>query len=228
MVGYKATQIRMPESEVEFEKNVGVLFRAVLNDPNVKRAGRRGQPQQGVDLVGHRDRQSSRLVGIQCKLKGEGRKLSTTEVRTEVRKALKYKPLLKEYFIVTTAPDDIKLQQLAQRLTQQQFAKGRKIHIDIWGRGTLEERINEFKSAKEAFDPGFSPSVQAQQVLLEELSHGQQVLATKAQVEDIANKLQGRAAGADMRLPEMYADRELKDELSRVLRRRGFAEANVT
>ena len=123
MAGYPATQIRMPESEVEFEKNVGVLFRAILGDPNVKRAGTKGQSQDGVDLVGRRDRNPRQLVGIQCKLKEQGKKLSETEVRREVRKALKYKPVLKEYFIVTTAKDDIKLQKLAQTLAQRQLSE---------------------------------------------------------------------------------------------------------
>jgi hypothetical protein len=228
MAGYEATQIRWPESDAEFEKRVGVLFRAVLNDPNVKRAGTKAQSQDGVDLVGHRDRNIRQLVGIQCKLKESGKKLSDKAVRDEVKKALKYKPLLKEYFIVTTAKDDLKLQQLAQTLTQLQLAKGRKIRIDIWGGGTLSERINEHESAKQAFDPGFSPAIQAQKVILEELVRVQgdanEKLQSISSQLDVSSSLFSEGA----HLPRIYADRELTEELSRALRRRGFMEANIT
>jgi cellulose synthase operon protein C len=55
-----------------------------------------------------------------------------------------------EYYIVTTAPDDEKLQRLALSLQQKQAAKGRAISIEVWGWGTLQERINEFEDAKKA------------------------------------------------------------------------------
>ncbi len=133
MAGYKATQIRKPEDEVEFEKNIGVLFRVLLNDQNIQRLGRRGQAQYGIDLVAKRDGKPRNAVGIQCKLKGEGKELTESEVRKEVRKALKYRPLLKEYFVVTTAPNDEKLTTLALTLSNQQAAKGRQILIEVWG-----------------------------------------------------------------------------------------------
>jgi hypothetical protein len=37
MAGYRATQIRRPANETEFEKNCVVLFREILDDPSVKR-----------------------------------------------------------------------------------------------------------------------------------------------------------------------------------------------
>ena len=55
MAGYRATQIRKPANETEFEKNCVDLFREILGDPNVKRFGTRGQRQDGVDIVGHRE-----------------------------------------------------------------------------------------------------------------------------------------------------------------------------
>jgi cellulose synthase operon protein C len=100
MVGYRPTQIRKPSDETDFEKNCVVLFKYVLADPNVKRVGTRGQKQKGVDIIGKRNRDSKQPVGVQCKLKSEGTKLSDTEVKTEVKKALTFRPKLTEYFIV--------------------------------------------------------------------------------------------------------------------------------
>jgi hypothetical protein len=143
MTGYRPTQIRKPSNETEFEKNCVILFCELLRDPNVKRLGTRGQRQHGVDLVGHRDRDPKAIVGIQCKLKSEPKKLTKKEVQIEVKAALGYKPPLREYFIVTTSKDDTELDQYAQQLMQQQDARGRRIHIAIWGWNTLEEKIGE-------------------------------------------------------------------------------------
>jgi hypothetical protein len=227
MAGYQATQIRKPENETAFEKNTSVLFRAFLNDPNVQRLGRRGQKQYGIDLIGHRNRDPRAPVGVQCKLKGGNRKLSAKEIKTEVGKALKFKPTLVEYFIVTTAPNDTKLTALAATLSKQQAGKGRKILIEVWGWDTLKDRINEHEGAKEAFDPGFSPSIEHQREQLEAVIKGQGRQATSAQVADIAAKLDQQAETEVSRLPPSFADREIRDLLSRILRRRGFLEANT-
>jgi len=135
MVGYRATQIRPPANETEFEKNCVVLFRELLGDPNTKRVGTKGQRQQGLDIVGHRNRHSSQIVGIQCKLKSGKSKLTKTEVNDEIKKALGYKPQISEYFIVATSKDDIKLLQFAQEQMEKQAAIGRTIHIEVLGLG---------------------------------------------------------------------------------------------
>src|ERR1043166_9682753 len=158
MAGYRATPIRPPEHETEFEKNCVILFCELVNDRNVKRLGRRGQKQYGIDLIGHRDRRATQPVGVQCKLKTRSQKLTAKEVRTEVKSALAYRPKLVEFYIVTTSGDDRKLDQLASTLAQEQAALGRAISITVWGWNTLEEKINLSEAAKEAFDPGFSPS----------------------------------------------------------------------
>ena len=124
MSGYPPTQIRKPSDETEFEKHCVVLFKELLNDPNVKRLGRRGQKQDGVDIIGKRNRDSKLLVGIQCKLKSDRSTLTDTEIKKEVAAALSYKPPLQEYFILTTAPDDTVLDQLCQQLTLEQASAG--------------------------------------------------------------------------------------------------------
>jgi hypothetical protein len=227
MAGYRATQIRKPENETEFEKNCVVLFRGILNDPNINRLGRRGQAQYGVDLVGRRDRDPKQIVGVQCKLKSGAGKLSEEEVLTEVNKALKYEPLLTEYIIVTTAGNDTKLQQYAQKLTQDQEARGRRIHIDVWGWGILSEAINNDEAAKLAFDPGFSPSLAAQTKAIKALTEGQGKLATEARVAELAANVARLGSTESVKLPPHFADRELASRLLRTLRRRGFAFADI-
>ena len=227
MAGYPSTQIRKPANETEFEKNCVVLFRELLGDPNVKRLGTRGQGQDGVDLVGHRNRHPKRVVGIQCKLKSGRSKLTASEVRTEVKAALKYKPRLSEYFIVTTSKDDTKLDQLAQQLMQEQEDIGRKIVVAVWGWDTLQERVDQSEAAKKAFDPGFSPSIASQDLKLDALLAGQKTQATQYQIGTLAQNVEQEGQSGSPRLPARFADREPKGEFAKALHRRGFAQTQT-
>lgn len=148
-----ATQISKPADEQAFERASVVLWRGLLNDRSVQRNGRRGQRQNGVDLFGIRDDDAEWHVGIQCKLKSEGHFLTEQEVRDEVRKALTFKPPLREYYITTTAPDDVAMQELARELTQALAKEGKKLRVFVWGWNTLEEKISEDAAARKAFDP---------------------------------------------------------------------------
>lgn len=227
MPGYRATQIRAPANETEFEKNCVVLFRELLNDPNTKRVGTKGQKQHGLDVVGCRDRDPKKIVGIQCKLKSGRSRLTKTEAKGEIKRALGYRPRISEYFIVTTSKDDIALLQLAQHEMQKQEAAGRRIHIEIWGWDTLQEKINQSESAKNAFDPGFSPSIAAQDRKLDAIIAAQKQQPTNKQLADLAKSIEECGSKDAARIPAVFAERELKEALSRVLRRRGFAKSKT-
>ena len=154
MSEYTAAQTPKPRDEQTFERCNQVLWRCILGDETVQLHGRRGQKQDGVDLTGLRDGQPERVVGVQCKLKSEGRKLTEAEVRAEVEKALTFAPPLSEYIIVTTAPDDERIQKLAHQLSiSASENRGRPLKIRILGWGSLEREIQRFPDALKAFDP---------------------------------------------------------------------------
>lgn len=225
MAGYTPTQIRKPSNETEFEKHCVVLFRDVINDVNVKRLGTRGQKQDGVDIIGNRDGDSARPIGIQCKLKSKSKKLTDREVKKEVGAALLYQPALTEYFIVTTANDDTRLDQLSQQLTQDQEKAGRKIRIVIWGWDTLEERINQYPAAKNAFDPGFSPAIASHERKLDVIIG--KLDALQGQSGALTAAAQSVSLDAATRYPPQLADREMTEGLALVLRRRGFVGPDI-
>jgi hypothetical protein len=227
MSGYTPTHIGIPKNHADFERKSVVLFQEILEDPSVKRLGRLGQKQYGIDLLGYRKGDLKKLVGIQCKKKQPNAKLTTTEARKEIRKALKYKPLLTEYVIVTTAGDDTKLDQLATEITKQQSDKGRKIKIQVWGWDTLEEHIDRHPAAKEAFDPGASPAVKEVSGKLDRIAELQSNQATAAQVAALAATVTQHAPLDGDRLPPAFADRELSVEIARISGRRGFIEAKT-
>ena len=84
--------------------------------------------------------------------------LDAKEVREEVAKALTFEPPLAEFIIVTTAPDDGKLQRLAHKLSICQTARrGTNIVIRVLGWDSLQQDIRRYPPAMEAFDPSHTP-----------------------------------------------------------------------
>ncbi len=156
-----STIIPVPANERDFEENCVPLFAGHLNDPNVKTVGSRGHAQQGLDLIGARDRDPNQPAGVQCKLRTKGDKLTPAQVREEVEKALKVEPKLTEYYIVTTAADDPAMDALAMTIRQEQSKLGRKIDIQIWGWETTQRHIRQYRKAMDAFDPGQSAATDA-------------------------------------------------------------------
>ena len=149
-----ATQISKPSDDTAFERCNEILWRCILNDDSAQLFGRRGQKQHGVDIVGHRNGQLDRIVGIQCKLKGDGKALEENEVRDEVTKALTFTPPLSEFIIVTTALDDAKLQALALELSiSVSKDRERDLRVQILGWGRLEREIRRHPKAMDAFGP---------------------------------------------------------------------------
>lgn len=85
--------------------------------------GRSGQKENGVDIFG-RKLGTSKWVGIQCKAKGTGERLTESDIQDEINKALTFNPTLAEYVIATTASRDVNTQQFARNITDQHRQKG--------------------------------------------------------------------------------------------------------
>lgn len=151
-------QIRKPRNEEDFELAIKTLFQCIYKDRKVKRHGRRGQEQYGVDIFELRGGNANEILGVQCKLKGDGKNLTEAEVREEVEKAFQFRPPLSEYIIVTTAPTDGRLDRLALELsapesTDHPLGMG----VSVWGWETLQEEIQQHPEAIRAFDPSYTP-----------------------------------------------------------------------
>lgn len=163
-------RIPKPTDEQAFERCNVILWRCVLKDPTAQAYGRRGQRQHGVDILGCRDGRPEKPVGIQCKLKGEGKLLSEKEVRDEVEKAMGFNPPLSEYVIVTTAPNDSSLQSLAVALSKAKSEQlKRKIKITVYGWESLQQEIRGYREAHKAFDPSFTPRTERIEQRIEDL-----------------------------------------------------------
>src|SRR6266404_5856425 len=92
-----------PRSWDQFEELCADTFQEEWQDSTLVRHGRAGQPQHGVDIVG-RDG-AIWPVGIQCKRKSVWpvSEVTTDELDEEVKKAKKFKPALKVFYLISTA-----------------------------------------------------------------------------------------------------------------------------
>jgi tetratricopeptide (TPR) repeat protein len=105
--------------------------------------GRQGQPQAGVDIYGH-DRRG-KFVGVQCKGKDQtyNEPLTTTELREEVEKAKTFRPKLDVFVLATTAPNDVKVQELARSITEAHKQQG-LFEVRVQGWQTLQQWLTDY------------------------------------------------------------------------------------
>src|SRR4051794_6917124 len=119
MTSISSSEIPRPKLWQEFEEGIFVLFRSILRDPHTQQNGRPGQQQNGVDIFGRRGGPGGPYVGVQCKKKDYNlnKKVTEKELRNEVKEAKNFRPKLSEFIIVTTAPDDKDIQEIAREIT---------------------------------------------------------------------------------------------------------------
>lgn len=224
MSSYSNVRISWTTNDMEFERQCCVLFSDWLDDPSAHRFSTTGAKQDGVDILCRRGRDPDRLVGVQCKLRSTYGKLTVTDLRKDVADALKFKPLLREYFYVTTLTTVGDLQQEAAALAQQQAAAGRQIDITVWGETVLSDEIHRSEKAMEAFDPGASPALKRNtETLLKVSGELSEFADARRSIEAEVTRLSSERSA----VPAHRADRLLAEDLSRVMRRRCFTEADT-
>jgi hypothetical protein len=113
-----------PKTWEQFEELCADVYAADWSDPALQRYGRAGQAQHGVDIVA---RHGNRWpVGLQCRKKSQWPvvNFSIRELDEAVKEALKFRPKLQSFYILTTAPVDAKLQAHARKITARHQRKG--------------------------------------------------------------------------------------------------------
>ncbi len=94
------------------------IYARIWKDDNTQRHGRRGQRQNGIDIIGRPDGKT--YWGVQCKNKNiwPPQNLTTVEIDEEVEKAKTFVPPISHFIIATTAPSDQKVQAHARAITE--------------------------------------------------------------------------------------------------------------
>jgi hypothetical protein len=126
-------QLRKPSNWQDFESLCEILWGEIWNYPEIKKNGRSGQNQFGIDIIG---KFNGDYIGIQCKGKDEalGTKLTKQEIDDEVNKALSFKPALKKMYFATTADKDVGVEEYVRLKSEGNEQNGLfEIHLFSWG-----------------------------------------------------------------------------------------------
>ncbi|MDK1254324.1 hypothetical protein QMS78_17705 [Cronobacter dublinensis] len=117
-----------PSNWQDFQTLVGDVARFKYIPESVQEYGRLGQKQNGVDVIA--ESINGDIIGFQCK---ETKKVAITTkvVDIEIEKAKNFVPKLSVFFIVTTSPRDIHLQNHCIKLNEN-GGLGFKVYIRFW------------------------------------------------------------------------------------------------
>lgn len=129
------TQIKKPSNWQDFEKLCKLLWGEVwCCEDSIKRHGRQGQNQHGVDVYAYVDKYQG-YCGIQCKGKDDytNAQLTEAEIDVEIAKALTFEPSLKLLIFATTANKDTKIEGYIRKKDVENRNKGLfKVDIASW------------------------------------------------------------------------------------------------
>jgi hypothetical protein len=127
------TQLRKPENWQDFERLCKVLWGEIWECPDtIKRNGRQGQAQKGVDIYGIKKGECV-YRGIQCKGKDDytNSQLTESEIDNEIAKALLFTPKLKSFYFATTANKDAHIEEYIRNKNLESISNG-GFEIDIF------------------------------------------------------------------------------------------------
>lgn len=136
--------LRKPENWQDFESLCLLLWREEWKSEDIKKNGRNGQAQNGVDISGHRDDEDE-YSGIQCKCKPGNKALTIDEIDGEIDNAKAFKPALKRLVFATTADKDVAIEEHV-RIKDAENRKNGLFTIDIKSWQDIVDMLERNKS----------------------------------------------------------------------------------
>ena len=124
-----AQTLRRPANWQDFESLCLLLWREEWKSDDLKKNGRNGQLQNGVDISGHRDGENE-YSGIQCKCKPGNKQVTREEIEEEINNARAFKPALRRLVFATTADKDVSIEEYV-RLKDDENRKQGLFSVDI-------------------------------------------------------------------------------------------------
>ncbi|NDV56658.1 hypothetical protein [Bacteroides sp. 519] len=136
-------QLRKPENWQDFETLCKKLWGEIWECSNIKKNGRSGQKQYGVDIYGIPNGESA-YYGIQCKGKDDYSycQLTEKEIDDELNKASIFQPPLKGFYFATTANKDAKIEEYIRRKNIESITQG-GFSIDVFSWEDIVDLIEE-------------------------------------------------------------------------------------
>jgi hypothetical protein len=140
--------LRRPSNWQDFETLCMVLWEEIWQCPEIKKNGRPGQAQDGVDIYGI-PKGEEHYFGIQCKGKSEynNAQFSEQEIVDEIEKAKKSSPSLKKLYLTTTAQKDVHIEKFVREIdTEHRRLKLFEVHLFSWE--DIVEKIDRTQNCK--------------------------------------------------------------------------------
>jgi hypothetical protein len=132
---------RTPKTDDDFEEFSLALMREYLKLPGLKRYGRRGQRQRGIDLI---DLESQPpLIAVQCKAEDIEAVYPEKRLRAEVDKALTALFKLKRFIILSTSKTSTELQTAISQINAAHMEIGQFI-VEFKGWDEIERLLDDY------------------------------------------------------------------------------------
>jgi tetratricopeptide (TPR) repeat protein len=128
-----------PDNEDGFELFCLRLLRNAWNRPHLQQNGKRGERQDGVDLIDLGGEPPFR--GVQCKHHEPAKTIPPSEIELEVTKALGHDPPLEEFYILTTARKAGLAQKTVLKINRKHRAEG-KFLVVLWHWEEIEQCLD--------------------------------------------------------------------------------------
>lgn len=162
-----------PQNEAIFEDMVCDIFSRLLANPNLQRYGRRGQNQQGLDIIGGiagQDYFGGNLVGIQCK--NHTGTVNPKKLRDELKKDLKSfdksKIPIKKFYFITSAENDKNLKKFVLQINKNRKKDKKSIVIvQFWD--FIQSEIQKYPDLLYKYFTKFLPSEKGEDVVIPDL-----------------------------------------------------------
>ena len=146
--------MRKPELWQDFEDLCKKLWGEIWACPSIKKNGRVGQSQHGVDVYGVPKGEID-YCGIQCKGKDDytNAQLTEDEIDQEIQKALTFEPKLKRFIFATTANKDAKIETYIRKKDVESRTHG-DFSIELYSWEDIVDLIEENKNTYEWYVNG--------------------------------------------------------------------------
>lgn len=207
MTDITAIEIGKPLNWQDFQRNCVHLFRRDLGDRHVQEWGREGQKQNGIDLHGYRDGDTTKPVGIQCRRIKEP--LTEQAMRDDAEAARVIKPALTELIFAATTERDVKAQTAAATLTAELRASGWPCRVVVMSWPDLCQEIVKYDDVLAVFQP--SGKVLQQPIIEVVQQEGRAVQARFDQQGIELRDIRDLLVSTQRRVAEDY-DRDLEPE----------------
>lgn len=135
--------LRRPTNWQDFESLAKKLWGEIWNCPDIRKNGRSGNNQHGVDVYGIPEGETQ-YYGIQCKGKDEytDKQFTEKEILEEINKAKTFQPPLKIFYLTTTAVKNADTEEFVRKINVDHISKG-LFGVELYSWEDIVELIDE-------------------------------------------------------------------------------------